>query len=53
MIVMNFVTPKAVTKNELLFNKVRQICSTPKSDLSSKTKCDYIKTNDYYEFCHT
>jgi hypothetical protein len=53
MIVMNMVTPKAVAKNEPLFNKVGQICSTPKSDLRSTTKYDNIDRNSCLEIGHT
>ncbi len=32
---------------------MRQICWTPKSDLSRRRKCEQIHINDCYEFGHT
>ncbi len=53
MTIMNFVTPKAGTKHELLFNEPTSVCWTSKSDLSSTTKCDQIHDDDCCEFGHT
>ncbi len=38
MAATNYVTPEAIAMHDILFNKLRPVCWTSKSDLSNTTK---------------
>jgi hypothetical protein len=50
---MNFVTFKAASKHEFLYNMQRSVCQTSKSDLSGTTEFGIIRGRNCYEFGHT